>query len=232
MERMWKSVEQRGLVFADFGRRPGEKQCVIVGYARNPIEIEKISDRSRKGQEDEIQNLKCIRLEKAKTFALDPVLAAIRPQLTFCRWHQGAGRVRTLYADEPPRRKVTSLTPGQLEVLCFEYLRKRMDPFHLLLPIGRSLPDIDVYGWSGSEGRVAAQVTHVGASRGKVVKKAHVLREVDADQRFLFAGREPLQEARERDELPENVQDVAVEEVFDAMERTLSGLIDRMVDPG
>ncbi len=53
---------------------------------------------------------------------------------------------------------VTSLSPGQLEVLCSEYLRVHKKLDFLLLPIGRTLKDIDIYGLCGKK-KVFAQVT-------------------------------------------------------------------------
>lgn len=57
---------------------------------------------------------------------------------------------------------VNALAPAQLEVICYEYLRARGDISALLLPIGRTLPDINIYGMDASDHRVLAQVTHSG----------------------------------------------------------------------
>lgn len=55
-------------------------------------------------------------------------------------------RVVAAYRGERLPAEVGSMTPGQLEAVCFEYLRSKEPSMKLMLPLGRTLPDVDYLG--------------------------------------------------------------------------------------
>lgn len=63
-----------------------------------------------------------------------------------------------LYHQDKHPRKIDSLSDQHLEVLCYEYMKEMGLIKCLLLPIGRSLPNIDVLGFNERE-TIFAQVT-------------------------------------------------------------------------
>lgn len=233
LERMWDAAEAGALIFADFGKRGSGRPSVLIGRAKSRLKIEPIPIPSSDLEPaTHTERFKCIELEEVKPFHIDPVLAAVRPrQMVFCRWHKGAQRVRAIYAGDEPPRRVTSLTPGQLEALCYEYLTEEFSGFRLLLPVGRTLPDIDIYGWLPSGERVAAQVTHTGATAGDVRKKIRAIRRIQADQQVLFAGGKSIAKARAKLSSINDIQCVPVEEVFDHMAKQSSSFVDAMLKP-
>jgi hypothetical protein len=61
------------------------------------------------------------------------------------------------------------LSDSQLEVLCYEHLRSINEIDHLLLPIGRTLKDIDIIGINKNGEHAIAQVTYYGETN--IVRK-------------------------------------------------------------
>src|SRR5439155_14376246 len=105
---------------------------------------------------------KVVSLKKARkvSFASSPLLAAIQPQQgTIMRWRMAEEYVKATFHRRPLPWNVGSLTPGQLEVICYEYLRGGGDIDTLLLPIGRSLLNVDIVGMDRNGRTVFAQVT-------------------------------------------------------------------------
>lgn len=233
LERMQAAIDRRALVFVDFRGLEGE--TVMIGRAVGPIRIVPIVETYTKGTrrgETGTSRYKCMGVEEPRFFALDPVLAAMRPQqATFTAWPSAAKRVRAIYECLPLEREVEALTPGQLEALCYEYLRAVDPGLRLLLPVGRTLPDIDIYGIRPSGERVAAQVTHSGSGSSTVRSKAASLaRAGGAARRVLFAGRQAIAEARSAVEnLLPTVQLVAVEDAFSAIDAATPWFIDAML---
>jgi hypothetical protein len=89
-----------------------------------------------------------------------PLFAACHPQRgTFCEWQSMGKSLLHWYFEGRIPREVGSLTPGQLELLCYEWLCKKGEIQHLLAPIGRSLKDVDIAAATNSGKRLFAQVT-------------------------------------------------------------------------
>lgn len=132
--------------------------------------------------------LKTLRLEAAsvkligKGEAMD--LRAARPrQGTIVRWRSCGPRLRALVEGTALPMKWSSLSPAQQEAACAEFLRERHPARpdlpvlrRLLLPVGRTLEDVDLYGLAESGERIYAQVTHLAGneagSGGKVARLA------------------------------------------------------------
>jgi hypothetical protein len=86
--------------------------------------------------------------------------------------------------------EVRSLAPSQLEVVCYEYLRMNEILSFLLLPIGRTLPDIDIYGINANNENVMAQVTQSGNHR-EIEQKINCLKDHQSNtSKLIFFGPE------------------------------------------
>ena len=141
-----------------------------------------------------------------------PLLAAIQPrQGTVMRWPSAQQYLAAILGKEAIPRGVDSLAPSQLEVICYEYLRMRGILKALLLPIGRGLPDVDIYGIDEKGQDVIAQVTH--SNNPKVVRsKVERLRE------YRSPGATLIVFGPERHRVDDSyVGYVGIEEVFDSL---------------
>lgn len=157
-------------------------------------------------------------------FKADPVLAALRPpHATFVGWHKPENRLNAIFSGKQPKNGLEALIPGQLEVLCFEWLRERHKDFRLLLPVGRTLPDIDVYGWLTDGTEVAAQVTHLTSGKRTVENKLAKLKIPKADLRYLFAGKEALKNVAGG-----TTKLIAIEDVFKEMNKKYPDYVQAM----
>lgn len=118
-----------------------------------------------------------------------PVLLALQPRnQTICKWPSAAMALWAAFAGRPLPSSVYSLSEGQLEVLCYEYLRRKGIVESLLLPIGRTLRDIDIFGCTSAKRDVLAQVTFGNSG---VEDKVQRLREhgPDVERYFFLPGR-------------------------------------------
>lgn len=103
-------------------------------------------------------------------------LRARRPQrVAVSRWKVGE-RLREVAEGRPRNVAFSSLSPAEQEAACAEFLRERHPgrgdlPIlkRLLLPVGRSLEDVDIFGVAEDGALVYAQVTNhpVGSSPAK-----------------------------------------------------------------
>ncbi len=91
-------------------------------------------------------------------------LRAGRPRGTICRWKKCGGRLEALVKGDAPDYAWGDLSPALQEAACAEYLRLHDNPKvptlkFLLLPVGRTLEDVDIYGLGEGGGQIYAQVT-------------------------------------------------------------------------
>lgn len=167
LQRLLKLGRDGGYVFATYRGRPGGK----IGYVPPGSSVELFSGKwgsknNRKGRE---AVLKALRLHQIRNLAAEEAisLTAVQPrQGTFCQWHKVGQRVVAL-ATGAPATGLGSLTPDLQEVMCMEYLRtadagKRGLPTlrHTLMPVGRTMKDIDILGVAESGKVLSAQVTY------------------------------------------------------------------------
>lgn len=124
-----------------------------------------------------------------------PVLLAVQLRRgTVTNWWKGETQLQVIQQGMKDLRKNVNdtgdytnkaqlLAPGQLEVLCNEYLRERNDKYLQNLPVGRSLQDVDIVARiSPDDERIMAQVTHA-QNTDEIQEKA--------DDLMNHAGREP-----------------------------------------
>jgi hypothetical protein len=123
------------------------------------------------------------------------VIFAGRPrQGTLRRWPGAGERIQRFVTGEGIQRKLDNLTPDQQETLCSEFLKETIATnfglpqlAHLLLPLGRTLKDIDIYGVSVDEYEIFAQVTHYSDQDRQFALKLRSLKSYPSDSyRIMF----------------------------------------------
>jgi hypothetical protein len=132
--------------------------------------------------------LKTVKLSKVQeiSYSDHPLLSAIQPRhKTITNWKSAQKYLLALLNKQSIEPSVNSLAPSQLEVICYEYLRANQLLASLVLPIGRSLPDIDIYGIDKDGNKILSQVTHGKNITGKLMqlKRFH-----DVNTKLVFFG--------------------------------------------
>lgn len=89
-----------------------------------------------------------------------PILMIQPPYGALSGWAAGKGVLDAVMHGRPIVRVPGNLHPGQHEVLCYEWMRSASEIDRLLMPLGRSLPDIDILGVNSMGRKVIAQVTY------------------------------------------------------------------------
>ena len=212
--------------------------------------MDTVNDRGEEGyDEDKIRFLKALKIDEGTAewvwYRDYPALLAVEPQGgAFSRWKQGADHLQAAFnqvehltevLDDPSyEQKAKLLAPGQLEILCNEFLRERHDDYLQHLPVGRSLSDVDIISRQEPNGkRVLAQVTHADKT-DKLTEKARDLIEYErgstaSETHVMFFG----PNGRESD-LPDDVVEdideyVANRHVFETIENARPELIEEML---
>lgn len=180
LQRMLTLASEGGYVFATYGGFSGGK----IGFVPPGSSIELFygswggKNSSRKGRN---ATLKSLQLQEERNLSAEEAisLTAVQPrQGTLCRWKKVGQRVSAMVTGKPPSG-VESLSPDQQEVMCMEYLRTPAAEKHglpiiksTLMPVGRTMKDIDILGVAENGKIVSAQVTFKGiASSGGKLKK-------------------------------------------------------------
>jgi len=124
--------------------------------------------------------LKRLKLQKVKHVSHDKylMLSAGRPQRgTIKIWKNGGKWIEYVVNDKPIKVILENLSSTQQEVLCSEYLRNNPDTKILpkmesfLMPVGRTLKDIDIVGLSGKNEKIYVQVTYLDFNDPETQKK-------------------------------------------------------------
>jgi hypothetical protein len=154
-----------------------------------------------------------------------PMLSAIQPRLTaITGWPSAESYIAAILGMKELDRDVKSLTPSQLEVVCYEYLRFNGILKALLLPIGRTMMDVDIYGIEENGESVVAQVTH--STNEKTVKdKLDRLKnfEMQNAKLFFFGPRKCLINN------DPDICYIAIEEVFSILSSDKSPIHNQMI---
>lgn len=153
ISRLTRYCESGALVGADFRNLYNDKMLIGEISPGSKIEFRTYGS---------YPYYKVVPLVKARYVSyLDyPVLMTMQPRLAaITGWPSMKRLLHSLVNRYPLPANVYTLDIGQLEVLCYEYLLANRLIAHLLLPIGRTLRDIDIYGIDPSGRKVAAQVT-------------------------------------------------------------------------
>jgi hypothetical protein len=162
-------AEEGGYVCAEY--YPFDE--VLVGLVRPAAQIELVRGRwgdrypENKGLP---ATVKALQLERVRVIPAEECVNVLigRPrQGTLMRWPNAGSRIRQLVERETAALGLGDLTPTQQEVLCSEFLRTPSATelglpllAHLLLPVGRTMKDVDIYGVAQDAKTLFAQVTY------------------------------------------------------------------------
>lgn len=174
------------------------KNSALIGATYSELEPSKILvGELKKDSKITIEELfgnyyKVIKLNNVRELSyIDyPILAAIQPrQGTFTGWPSASKILPAIYYKQKLDFDVFSLSPSQLEIVCYEFLRYKGIIKSLLLPIGRSLPHIDIFGVAPNRKNIIAQITF-SKSKSEVFSKIELLRKYKSAKTILiFFGR-------------------------------------------
>lgn len=193
--------ERGGIVWAEYYT---EKKFIKIGIVpqNSEIELEKKyrweneKYPKRKGKQ---AVLKVIQLQNVKEIERGKLMSLIvsRPrQGTLKRWTAIGNKLKSIYYEKPLKKDFSSLTPAEQEIACLEFLRNQKlfsdipQLRYLLLPLGRTMENVDIYGLSNDNKKIFAQVTYYGESKGTELEnkkeKLRNLSNFSNDQYLLF----------------------------------------------
>ena len=152
---------------------------VLVGEVRANSQIEIVRGKwgDISGNTGRTALLKTLRLRRVREVSMlqsVPVLAGRPRQGTLMRWPRAGSAIAQLVEGTKGKLSIANLLPAQQEVLCSELLRlPEMAAMglpimtQLLMPVGRTMKDIDILGLASDGRRIAVQVTF-GAAKWKL----------------------------------------------------------------
>lgn len=163
LRTLHKLSEEGGYVCAEYRNKEG----AVVGIVtpNTPIEL---FEGKWGTQKDKIAILKTLHLATSRHLDAEEYLkiSYARPiQGTICIWKNAGKRIEHMANHTCFEPIFDNLAPTHQEVLCSEFLRSGIDPRlpkiqSFLLPVGRTLKDIDIFGITESGQKVYCQVTH------------------------------------------------------------------------
>ena len=173
-----------GYVCAHYRHR---NEC-LIGMVEPKTEIEFIEgwwddNKSRLGI------FKSLQLKKVKVVResqLAHILVGRPRQGTIRKWRLIGNRIEYLVNRKVLPQTIDSLLPSQQEVLCSEYLRLPQAVYqisHLLIPVGGTMKDIDIWGVDVSGQLVYAQVTFLKRDNTSLKIKLKQLKEYSQNGR-------------------------------------------------
>ncbi len=176
----------------------GQEQS-LVGEVKpgSTIELVRGAWGSRSGVAPREAVLKCLHLDRARTINPSQSTAILvgRPrQGTLMRWPNAKDAIKHLVEETVAERGLTDLTTPQQETLCSEFLRLPIvaefglpQLAQLLLPVGRTMKDIDIYGVATDGRLIFGQVTYLEYEQtsGKR-ERLRQLRDATDSHRILF----------------------------------------------
>lgn len=130
--------------------------------------------------------LKTLRIENPRVIEPHHAMSlkvARPPMTTITEWKAVGKKLECLVKGEPMPEKWGSLSDSEQETVCAEYLRNPdiAEPNfpilkHLLLPVGRTMQDVDIYGITVDNKQLLAQVTFRSESESKSKSKREKLK--------------------------------------------------------
>lgn len=170
--------------------------------------------------------LKTIRLERARTIEPKKALRVTvgRPQQgTIRKWRKCKGKIRDLVEGRRGEASLDDLVPTEQEVMCAEFLRlaaaqeaglPRLQ--HLLLPVGRTMKDVDIDGIGVDGKEILGQVTYRSDEAGVMSKLAALKKYADDGSHLVLFTNAPQVEEP-------NVKIFSIDKVFELFRGTNAG---------
>lgn len=174
-----------GYVCAEYRNRDG----AVVGTIAPDTQIKLLEGRNNtdKNRKAILKTLHLVKFRHIETEDYLKISFARPTQGTICIWKKAGNRVEHMVNQTPLEQILDNLSPAHQEVLCSEFLRSGIDP-HLpkiqsfILPVGRTLKDIDIFGITESGQKVYCQVTH--DSRQHADKKMEKLKPYESSDGY------------------------------------------------
>jgi hypothetical protein len=195
LSRLWSYCKTGAIVGADFRRiRPTK---MLIGEILPGAMVEPKTFRDPTKGKEFIYKVVQLHNSIEVSYLDYPLLAAIQPrQTTLTGWPSAGEYLEAIYRQTPIPLDIKSLHPSQLEVLCYEFLRANNYLSLLLMPIGRGMIDIDIWGINDHGQIVLAQITHskdLGTIKDKIERLLSYA--VEGTVLYLFAPKEMSQVA-------------------------------------
>lgn len=201
LSRLWKYCESGAIVGADV--KSLDSTLMLVGEIEPGSKIEPKKFGNYIYKTVQLKNVQEISYQDY------PLLSAIQPrQTTITGWPSAQKYLEAILGKREIPWDVNSLHPSQLEIICYEYLLREKVLGALLMPIGRSLPDIDIFGINGQGKYIYAQVTH-STNSNEILKKIKKLKSYKSKNSFLIFFGPKSQKIKDND-----VNYIPIEEVF------------------
>lgn len=175
--------------------------------------------RRRKGDKAILKTLQMERVRIIKPYELMSLRVTRPRQGTIRRWKAIGKRLECFVENKPIDKSWDNLSTEQQETVCAEYLRShdseespRLE--FLLLPIGRTLKDVDIYGYTTDKREIFAQVTHYNKDEPPCKQKIEKLKRYQKRKAHLvfFCNCDDVIEE-------DNVLFIPVTEVFEWLQR-------------
>lgn len=225
MRNLVKLSNAGGYVCAEYH---GQEEC-LVGKVEPGTKIKLVKGRwgTNSGHGGRVAVLKALPLTKVRSVRPrdHAVILVGRPRhWTLSRWPSAKDTIENIVEERHAPETLDSLSPDQQEILCGEFMRlpiaeemglPRLD--HLLLPVGRTMRDIDILGMDANGRMIFAQVTRLDLKQAlsKQRRMSHYKDEADGHV-VLFCD-------HERAEQVEKVQVFPVQTAFEQFRSTASG---------
>ncbi len=167
-----------GYVWADYSSENGSPKSIIGEVKLGSNIIKKYDTWKTKDEQARVACLKTIKLVNVRKIPFGK-LQSLRdsfPRLrTVSRLKKADGKLKEFILTGSLPKKWGSLSVGQQEAACAEYLRHKfvngLSPLKFLtLPVGRTRPDIDIIGISKDGKEIFAQVTFTESKKEKIKK--------------------------------------------------------------
>ena len=204
--RLLELAKNGGYVCAEYFPR---NEC-LVGYIRPNSKIELVRGswgtlNDLEGREAILKSLKVTKPRIIPEASLATILVGRPIRGTISRWPNAKAAIRNIVEGKAVEPCLDLLFPYQQEIMCSEFLRTadaenlgvpRM--VYLLLPVGRTMKDLDICGITANGKRVLAQVTYrkLEDAQGKLAKLTEY-RADPGDTLILFC-RSEVQTEREQ----------------------------------
>lgn len=119
---------------------------------------------NREGTDAALKSIQFECVDTVETGKAIGLRAAQPRQSTIVRWHKCGTRLADLVEGNAPSQEWENLSTEQQEAACAEFLRHHEGDHprleYLLLPVGRTLKDVDIYGLDPDGHEILAQVTY------------------------------------------------------------------------
>lgn len=188
---------------------------ILIGHIvpnRSKIELNSRDDYWNK--EVQLFNTKVVSYTDYPLLMLQPIKS------TVSKWKIGSKTIQAIVKGQKLTPEIDLLHPSLLEVICYEFLRKEGRIDGLVLPIGRTLRDVDIWGLSKNGEQVIAQVTYA-KSKKKVEDKLKLLKAYEGfGKSLIFFGHK----ARQNIVSDQSIEFIDIERVFNHLNSGEAGV--------